>query len=128
MNDIDLVQLLVKAKEDVRKAIEVKERIEMQIIEDMKEIKAEQIVNDTHTVTKKDSLTYDQGKLIPLLELIPIEELESSGAYVPESTKIIPAKFNMTKLKPFSKRGGAIKSLIESSKVINKTTLQIKEK
>ena len=55
MSDIDLVQLLVKAKEDVRKAIEVKERIEMQIIEDMKKIKAEQIVNDTHTVTRKDT-------------------------------------------------------------------------
>ena len=37
MNDIDLVQLLVKAKEDVSKAIEVKERIEMQILQYMKE-------------------------------------------------------------------------------------------
>lgn len=128
MSDIDLVQLLVKAKEDVRKAIEVKERIEMQIIEDMKEIKAEQIVNDTHAVTRKDTLTYDQGKLIPLLELISMEELIDSKAFVPESTKVIPAKFNMTKLKPFIKRGGTIKSIIESSKVINKTTLQIKEK
>ena len=128
MSDIDLVQLLVKAKEDVRKAIEVKERIEMQIIEDMKKIKAEQIVNDTHTVTRKDTLTYDQGKLIPILELVPMEELESSGSYVQESTKIIPEKYNMTKLKPFIKRGGTIKSIIESSRVINKTSLQIKEK
>ena len=128
MNDIDLVQLLVKAKEDVSKAIEVKERIEMQILQDMKETNAEQIVNDTHTVTKKERVSYDQNTLTPLLELIPMEELESSGAFVPESTKVIPAKFNLTKLKTFSKRGGAIKSLIESSKFIDKTTLQIKEK
>jgi hypothetical protein len=128
MNDIDLVQLLVKAKEDVSKAIEVKERIEMQILQDMRETNAEQIVNDTHTVTKKERVSYDQNTLTPLLELIPMEELESSGAFVPESTKVIPAKFNLTKLKTFSKRGGAIKSLIESSKFIDKTTLQIKEK
>ena len=128
MNDIDLVQLLVKAKEDVSKAIEVKERIEMQILQDMKETNAEQIVNDTHTVTKKERVSYDQNTLTPLLELISLEELESSGAFVPESTKVIPAKFNLTKLKTFSKRGGAIKSLIESSKFIDKTTLQIKEK
>ena len=128
MNDIDLVQLLVKAKEDVSKAIVAKERIEMEILKQMREANAEQIVNDSHTVTKKERVSYDQNTLTPLLELIPMEELESSGAFVPESTKIIPAKFNMTKLKPFIKRGGAIKSLIESSKVINKTTLQIKEK
>ena len=128
MSDIDLVQLLVNAKENVSKAIVVKERIEMQILQDMKETNAEQIVNDTHTVTKKERVSYDQNTLTPLLELIPMEELESSGAFVPESTKVIPAKFNLTKLKTFSKRGGAIKSLIESSKFIDKTTLQIKEK
>ena len=128
MNDIDLVQLLVKAKEDVSKAIEVKERIEMQILQDMKETNAEQIVNDTHTVTKKERVSYDQNTLTPLLELISMEELIDSKAFVPESTKVIPAKFNVTKLKTFSKRGGAIKSLIESSRVIDKTTLQIKEK
>ena len=100
----------------------------MQILQNMKETNAEQIVNDTHTVTRKERVSYDQNTLTPLLELIPMEELESSGAFVPESTKVIPAKFNMTKLKPFSKRGGAIKSLIESSRVIDKTTLQIKEK
>ena len=128
MSDIDLVQLLVNAKENVSKAIVAKERIEMQILQDMKETNAEQIVNDTHTVTKKERVSYDQNTLTPLLELISMEELESSGAFVPESTKVIPAKFNVTKLKTFSKRGGAIKSLIESSRVIDKTTLQIKEK
>ena len=128
MSDIDLVQLLVKAKEDVSKAIEVKERIEMQILQDMKETNAEQIVNDTHTVTKKEKISYNHDRLVPLLEMLPREELIDSGAFVPESTKIVPAKFNGTKLKTFSKRGGAIKSLIESSRVIDKTTLQIKEK
>ena len=65
MNDIDLVQLLVKAKEDVSKAIEVKERIEMQILQDMRENNAEQIVNDSHTVTKKERVSYDQNTLTP---------------------------------------------------------------
>ena len=128
MSDIDLVQLLVKAKEDVSKAIVVKERIEMQILQDMKETNAEQIANDTHTVTKKEKISYNHDRLVPLLEMLPREELIDSGAFVPESTKIVPAKFNGTKLKTFSKRGGAIKSLIESSRVIDKTTLQIKEK
>ena len=128
MSDIDLVQLLVNAKEDVSKAIVVKERIEMQILQDMKETNAEQIVNDTHTVTKKEKISYNHDRLVPLLEMLPREELIDSGAFVPESTKIVPAKFNGTKLKTFSKRGGAIKSLIESSRVIDKTTLQIKEK
>jgi hypothetical protein len=128
MSDIDLVQLLVKAKEDVSKAIVVKERIEMQILQDMKETNAEQIVNDTHTVTRKEKVSYNHDRLVPLLEMLPREELIDSGAFVPESTKIVPAKFNGTKLKTFSKRGGAIKSLIESSRVIDKTTLQIKEK
>ena len=128
MSDIDLVQLLVKAKEDVSKAMEVKERIEMQILQDMKETNAEQIVNDSHTVTRKEKVSYNHDWLVPLLEMLPREELIDSGAFVPESTKIVPAKFNGTKLKTFSKRGGAIKSLIESSRVIDKTTLQIKEK
>lgn len=128
MSDIDLVQLLVNAKEDVSRAMEVKERIEMQILQDMKETNAEQIVNDTHTVTKKEKISYNHDRLVPLLEMLPREELIDSGAFVPESTKIVPAKFNGTKLKTFSKRGGAIKSLIESSRVIDKTTLQIKEK
>ena len=128
MSDIDLVQLLVNAKENVSKAIVAKERIEMEILKQMRETNAEQIVNDSHTVTKKERVSYDQNTLTPLLELIPMEELESSGAFVPESTKVIPAKFNLTKLKTFSKRGGAIKSLIESSKFIDKTTLQNKEK
>ena len=125
MSDIDLVQLLVKAKEDVSKAIEVKERIEMQILQDMKETNAEQIVNDSHTVTRKERVSYDHNILTPLLELIPMEELESSGAFVPESTKVIPAKFNVTKLKTFSKRGGAIKSLIESSRAVSYTHLTL---
>ena len=128
MSDIDLVQLLVKAKEDVSKAIEVKERIEMQILKQMRENNAEQIVNDSHTVTRKEKVSYNHDRLVPLLEMLPREELIDSGAFVPESTKIVPAKFNGTKLKTFSKRGGAIKSLIESSRVIDKTTLQIKEK
>ena len=128
MSDIDLVQLLVKAKEDVSKAMEVYERVQMQILQDMKETNAEQIVNDTHTVTKKEKVSYNHDRLVPLLEMLPREELIDSGAFVPESTKIVPAKFNGTKLKTFSKRGGAIKSLIESSRVIDKTTLQIKEK
>ena len=128
MSDIDLVQLLLKAKEDVSKAIEVKERIEMQILKQMRENNAEQIVNDSHTVTRKEKVSYNHDRLVPLLEMLPREELIDSGAFVPESTKIVPAKFNGTKLKTFSKRGGAIKSLIESSRVIDKTSLQIKEK
>ena len=128
MSDIDLVQLLVKAKEDVSKAMEVYERVQMQILQDMKETNAEQIVNDTHTVTKKEKISYNHDRLVPLLEMLPREELIDSGAFVPESTKIVPAKFNGTKLKTFSKRGGTIKSIIESSRVIDKTTLQIKEK
>lgn len=109
---------------------ERKSRIEMDLHEHMKSAEATEISHPTHTVELKESTGYDLSKLAVLCELIDPAELKNSGAFIPAHKAIVNVsdKWNMTKVKPFAKRGGEIKATIEGSAYVSGVKLSIKEK
>lgn len=80
------------------------------------------------TITRRAS--YALEALTPLLELLPEEELTAAGAYTPahQQTITVTATWNVTKLKPFSKRGAAIQAVIEAARIEGGPQLRIQER
>ncbi|KKN78130.1 hypothetical protein LCGC14_0353570 [marine sediment metagenome] len=104
--------------------------IQMILYDQMVRDDATMIPHPTYTVELKKTLAYDPSKLNALRELVDPAELESSGAFIPahQDTVDVPDKWNMTKVKPFSKYGGDVKATIEDSAYVSATRLSIKKK
>ena len=109
---------------------ERKGRLEVDLQAYMEAEEATVILHPTHTVELKESLAYDPSKLATLRELIDPAELERSGAFTPAHDAIVNVsdKWNMTKVKTFTKRGGEIKATIEGSAYVSGVKLSIKPK
>ena len=103
-------------------------RIEWMLQRKMEADGATEFVSPAGTAEIKTSTSYDHSKLTPILELVHSFDLIEAGAYTPEMEKIVevPASWNVTKLKPFGKRGRAVDAVIEAAKVPGKTRLVIK--
>lgn len=99
-----------------------------EIVESMERDGATEWSDPPFTAEITRTSNYDQRRLYPaVLELVPEAELIMSGAYVPEHDKIhtVEARVNVTKLKPFAKRGRAIKKLIEDAKDLGPPRLTV---
>jgi hypothetical protein len=74
-------------------------------------------------------VVYDQSRLMAVLELVEEAELEKAGAYIPEhqESTTVAARFNLTKLKPFQKRGREMAEVLEYAARPGRTTLKATE-
>jgi len=122
INEYALADKLIAEMADRR------DRIEFALLEKMRQDGALEAVSDTHRATSKTSVMYDQSRLHAVLEVLPESELVDAGAYVPEheETRTVRAVFNMTKLKPFGKRGQEVRDTIEGAKRDGATRLSVK--
>lgn len=77
---------------------------------------------------KEFGASYEPTTLDTLLEHLPEAELAEAQALVPEheETKTVPRRWNVTKLKPFGKRGQAIREIIEGARVVSGHRLEVK--
>ncbi len=109
---------------------ERKGRLEVELQIYMESEEATVILHPTHTVELKESLAYDHSKLAALHELFDPGELQRTGAFTPAHDAIVNVsdKWNMTKVKTFTKRGGEIKATIEGSAYVSGVKLSIKVK
>ena len=80
---------------------------------------AEELIDDAKVITMVRTWDYDKSRLTPLLELIPSEDLVSSGAYTPKETKMveIEEKWDIRILNKFRKRGSEVAELLERIKL-----------
>ena len=80
---------------------------------------AEELIDDAKVITMVRTWDYDKSRLTPLLELIPVEDLVSSGAYTPKETKMveIEEKWDIRILNKFRKRGSEVAELLERIKL-----------
>ena len=77
---------------------------------------------------KEVGASYEPTALDTLLEHLPEAELAEAQALVPEheETKTVPRRWNVTKLKPFGRRGAAIREIIEGARVVGGHRLEVK--
>ena len=77
---------------------------------------------------KERGASYDPARLETLLEYLEEEELVKAQALVPEheETRVVPRKWNATKLKPFAKRGRDIRETIETARMVGGYNLSVK--
>lgn len=94
----------------------------------MEQEEAEERQVNGQTVTYKPSPYWDKELLRPLLEQVPYEELISSGAYIPETTKVMPPDWDMRKVKPLARYSGEARRIIENANRPGLSVLKITEK
>ena len=85
----------------------------------------------THSVKLENGRpTWDYSKLKGVFEYVHPVELEASRAWTPEhkETITVKEKWNVTRLKPYSKRGKDIRDVIEGAKIPGRAQLRIKPK
>lgn len=125
-----LVGIWLDANEELERLSEIRGRVEWFLQRRMEDDGATVYETGTHKVELKASVRYDQGRLTPILELLAQDELTDARAYEPEheETHTVPAKWNMTKLKPFARYGKAIADIIEDAKLQGPSRVAIKEK
>jgi hypothetical protein len=105
-------------------------RIEMEITQTMERDGATAIPHDFFNIELKKTFSYDESKLASLRELISPQELEDAGAYIPEHilSSTVPARWNMTKTKPFGRYGAEVRDVISSAAYVRSTKLVITER
>ena len=108
----------LRRQHDIRQAIE----------EYMNGEGAEDRAVNGQTVTYKRGSEWHTQQLTPLLEVVPIEELISSGAYLREKTRVVPAKWDMRKVKPLARYSAEARRIIETAGDQGLAELKITEK
>ena len=76
-------------------------------------------------VIEKGSARSDHDNLDALYEYLMPHELAEAGAVVPAHTEEVPRKYNLTKLKPFARRGKEIAAIIEGAKEYSRGKLKV---
>ena len=127
MNNSETISALAETYIAIKKNIEDERRrlydVEAAIKELMDDMGAKEISLDNFKVKLETKTEYLKDMLLPLLEYeeIPVRELEN--ARTPE--KIIPASWNMTKVKPLGKFSARAQALIDSCTVQGEPLLKI---
>ena len=117
------IQDKITRRENLRETLEdlqyQVDRLDYEILREMDDMGAMKLPHPDFEVTQKViKTTFDVEGGKSLLEIEQIaDELVDSGAYIPEheETRIIPAKFNMTRLKKIAKYGGKASDIIEEN-------------
>jgi len=93
--------------------------IEYELTRRMQQDGATEMVTAGHSATLKSSVSYDQTRLQAVMELVPEEDLVKAGAFTPEheETTTVPARWNVTKLNPFARRGREIREVIDAARM-----------
>ena len=109
--------------------------VEFELFEIDKKIKsymyqegAEERQVNGQTVTYKPSFQWSKELLRPLLEIMSEDELTSSGAYIPETTKVIPPDWDIRKVKPLARYSAEARRIIENANRPGFPVLKITEK
>ena len=118
-NETEVVKNYLQALAGKEKADDELDKEKYQVKQFMEAKGAEELIDDTKVITLKQNWDYDKSRLTPLLELIPVEDLISSGAYTPKETKMveIEEKWDIRILNKFKKRGSEVAELLERIKL-----------
>ena len=128
--EAEVVKNYLQAVANQKKAYEELDKAKFQVRKFMEEKGAEELIDDAKVVTMVKTWDYDKTKLTPILELIPMEDLVSSGAYIPKETKMveIEEKWDIRILNRFKKRGSDIVELLERIKLPKSFKLTISDR
>tara|TARA_R100001530_G_scaffold115959_1_gene82976 strand:- start:582 stop:986 length:405 start_codon:yes stop_codon:yes gene_type:complete len=128
--EAEVVKNYLQAVANQKKAYEELDKAKFQVRKFMEEKGAEELINDTKVLTMVRTWDYDKTKLTPILELIPMEDLVSSGAYTPKETKMVEfeEKWDIRVLNRFKKRGSDIVELLERIKLPKSFKLTISDR
>lgn len=128
--EAEVVKNYLQAVANQKKAYEELDKAKFQVRKFMEEKGAEELIDDTKVLTMVRTWDYDKTKLTPILELIPMEDLVSSGAYIPKETKMveIEEKWDIRILNRFKKRGSDIVELLERIKLPKSFKLTISDR
>jgi len=128
--ETEVVKNYLQALENQKKAYDELDKAKYYVKKFMDEKGAEELIDDTKVISMVKSWDYDKSKLTPLLELIPMEDLISSGAYTPKETKLVEVeeKWDMRVLNRFRKRGNDIAELLERIKIPKSFKLKISDR
>jgi hypothetical protein len=113
---------------EIQGAQQRQHEIRQEIEQYMDQEGAEERQVNGQTVTYKPSPQWFKELLRPLLEQVPYDELISSGAYIPETTKVIPPDWDMRKVKPLARYSGEARRIIENANRSQGKVLKITEK
>ena len=118
-NETEVVKNYLQALAGKEKADDELDKAKYQVKQFMEAKGAEELIDDTKVITLKQNWDYYKSRLTPLLELIPVEDLISSGAYTPKETKMveIEEKWDIRILNKFKKRGSEVAELLERIKL-----------
>ena len=113
---------------EIEDALRRQHGIKMAIISYMAEQEAEERSVNGQTVTLQAVTAWHKPALTPLLEAVPYEELISSGAYIPEQTRVVPPDWDMRKVKPLARYSAEARRIIETAGYQGLPELKITEK
>lgn len=128
MTDLDaIITKLSNTREDIKDLQARAELLEFQIVQAMEADGA--TVHHTGTYKAEIPYTnqYDQGRLLPLLEVLPQELLGKVYRAKHSIPKIIPAAFNMKLKGQIEALGGEARAILEAATFKKRGTLKITE-
>ena len=127
--DDTLISLRAQVQDQIDELFDARDRIDYALTKSMEGRSATAISHPDYNVAlEPPAPKYDPGVLQRVFEYVSTAEMTASGAYIPGHQEPVPAKFNMTKLKPLAKYHGDIKQIIEDAKLLGPAVISVKRK
>ncbi len=103
-------------------------RVEYEIISRMDAEGATAVPHKTHVVKLERRVTYDQGKLASLREVLPAEVHEAAWTPERQETRTVPGRWDMRKVAGLKRYGADVVEVIERAAIPGAPRLTIKLK
>ena len=123
--EVPLLKRYTNVMEQLDALSEARKDLEAEITAWMERDGATEWVDGKYTATLKYTRGYYQDKLDAILEEVPESELVAKGALIPEHNVVVSRKWNVTKAKPFAKRGSAVQAVLDSAAYISGVKLSV---
>ena len=129
MDNDGLVGAWLVADKDLAAAKRRKDMAEYHLLQRMRTDGASVIDTPFATVEHKQTMAYDDTKLVGLKELVAQDTLESNG-YTPEHeiTTTVPAAWNMTRIKKLAKLGADHADIIKGAQFVKSERVKVNVK
>lgn len=128
MSDVDdLISKLYHVRQDIESSEQTAHWLEFDITQAMENDQASVRHTGFYKAEIPYTSQYDQGRLLPLLEVLPQELLDKVYTKKHSKVTVVPAKFDMKLRKQIEALGSEARDIVEAATFRKRGTLKITE-
>ena len=129
LSDDEVIAAKFGLERRAKEMLEQASRCEWEIRRRLEQREAQALRGDRYIAELKPGTpTYDESKMLPLLEMLAHADLEKAYTPAHQETKDVDARWDGRQVRVLEKMGGEVARIIEDARIPGRPSLQIKER